>query len=181
MGVANEGYWGVPVTPNTQYQASFYARAGGGFDGPLTVAIESNDGKTTAASASIPEIGAKWKKYTATLKTGDVTASKDNRLVISATGKTGKVWLSLVSLFPPTYNDRPNGNRIDLMQKLADLRPAFLRLPGGNYLEGNTIPERFEWKETIHGLEERPGHRCPGATAPRTGWGCWSSSNGART
>ncbi len=161
VGVANEGYWGVPVTPNTPYRASFYARAGGGFAGPLTVAIESNDGKTTAASASIPEIGAKWKKYTATLRTGDVKASKDNRLVIFATGKTGKVWLSLVSLFPPTYNDRPNGNRIDLMQKLADMRPAFLRFPGGNYLEGNTIPERFAWKETLHGLEERPGHRCP--------------------
>jgi alpha-L-arabinofuranosidase len=66
-----------------------------------------------------------------------------------------------VSLFPPTYKDRPNGNRIDLMQKLADMRPAFLRFPGGNYLEGNTIPERFAWKKTIHGLEERPGHRCP--------------------
>ncbi|HVS39977.1 MAG TPA: carbohydrate binding domain-containing protein, partial [Gemmataceae bacterium] len=123
VGAANEGYWGIPVAPNTQYQASFYARAGGGFDGPLTVSIESNDGASTAAFAIIPEIGAKWKKYTATLKTREVKASKENRLVISATGKTGKVWLSLVSLFPPTYNDRPNGNRIDLMQKLADLRP----------------------------------------------------------
>jgi alpha-L-arabinofuranosidase len=161
VGVANDGYWGVPVKPHTQYRASFYVRAGGGFDGPLTVAIESSDGKTTAASASISELGVKWKKVTATLKTGDVTASKDNRLVIFATGKTGRVWLSLVSLFPPTYKDRPNGNRIDLMQKLADMRPAFLRFPGGNYLEGNTIPERFAWKKTIHGLEERPGHRCP--------------------
>jgi alpha-L-arabinofuranosidase len=161
VGVANDGYWGVPVKPHTQYRASFYVRAGGGFDGPLTVAIESSDGKTTAASASISELGLKWKKVTATLKTGDVTASKDNRLVIFATGKTGRVWLSLVSLFPPTYKDRPNGNRIDLMQKLADMRPAFLRFPGGNYLEGNTIPERFAWKKTIHGLEERPGHRCP--------------------
>jgi alpha-L-arabinofuranosidase len=161
VGVANEGYWGIPVTPKTQYRASFYARTGGGFDGPLTVAIESNDGKTTAASASTPAVGAKWQKYTVTLKTGDVKPSKDNRLVIFATEKTGKVWLSLVSLFPPTYNDRPNGNRIDLMQKLADLRPAFLRLPGGNYLEGNTIEERFAWKQTIHGLEDRPGHRCP--------------------
>jgi alpha-N-arabinofuranosidase len=161
VGVANEGYWGIPVLPNTQYRASFYARAGAGFGGPLTVAIESNDGTSTAASASIPAIGTKWQRYTATLTTGQVTASKKNRLVISATGKTGTVWLNLVSLFPPTYRDRPNGNRIDLMQKLADLRPAFLRFPGGNYLEGNTIQDRFAWKETIHALEERPGHRCP--------------------
>ena len=69
-GVANEGYWGIPVTPNTQYRASFYARAGGGFDGPLTVAIESNDGKTTAASAAFPRLDAKWKKYTARSRRG---------------------------------------------------------------------------------------------------------------
>ena len=161
VGVADEGYWGIPVLPHTQYRASFYARAGGGFGGPLTVAIESNDGTSTAASATIPAIGASWQKYTATLTTGQVAASKTNRLVISATGTTGTVWLNLVSLFPPTYHDRPNGNRIDLMQKLADLRPAFLRFPGGNYLEGNTIQERFAWKETIGGLEQRPGHRCP--------------------
>jgi alpha-N-arabinofuranosidase len=161
VGVANEGYWGIPVKPLTTYRASFYARAGGGFGGPLTVAIESTDGSSTAASATIPAIGATWQKYTATLTTGQVPASKNNRLVISATGKTGTVWLSLVSLFPPTYHNRPNGNRIDLMEKLADLRPAFIRLPGGNYLEGNTIRERFAWKETIHGLEQRPGHRCP--------------------
>jgi alpha-L-arabinofuranosidase len=161
VGVANEGYWGIPVKPHTKYRVSFYARAGGGLGGPLTVAIESNDGTSTAASATIPAIGANWRKYTATLTTGQVTASKNNRLVISATGKTGTVWLNLVSLFPPTYHDRPNGLRIDLMQKLADLRPAFVRLPGGNYLEGNTIRERFAWKETIQGLEQRPGHRCP--------------------
>ncbi|HJT76177.1 MAG TPA: alpha-L-arabinofuranosidase C-terminal domain-containing protein [Gemmataceae bacterium] len=161
VGVANEGYWGIPVRPHTQYRASFYARAGGGFRGPLTVALESSDGTSTAASATIPAIGVGWQKYTATLTTGQVTASKQNRLVIAATGRTGTVWLSLVSLFPPTYHGRPNGNRIDLMQKLADLRPAFLRFPGGNYLEGNTIRERFAWEETIHGLERRPGHRCP--------------------
>ncbi len=161
VGVANDGYWGIPVKPHTQYRLSFYARAGGGFGGPLTVAIESNDGTRTAASATLPAIGPAWQKYTATLMTGQVPASKNNRLVIAATGKTGTVWLNLVSLFPPTYHDRPNGNRIDLMQKLADLRPAFIRLPGGNYLEGNTIRDRFAWKETIHGLEQRPGHRCP--------------------
>ncbi len=47
------------------------------------------------------------------------------------------------------------------MQKLADLHPSFLRLPGGNYLEGDTIPERFNWKTTIGPLEQRPGHQCP--------------------
>ena len=68
----------------------------------------------------------------------------------------GTLWLNLVSLFPPTYHNRPNGNRIDLMEKLAAMHPAFLRFPGGNYLEGDHISERFDWKKTIGPLVDRP-------------------------
>ena len=162
IGVANDGFWGIPVKPNTQYKASFYARGSDEVKGPLTVAIESNDGATTYASATIPEIGKDWKKYTATLKTGDVKETADARFVISTAGdKTGSVWFSLVSLFPPTYHDQPNGFRIDLMEKLAELKPSFLRFPGGNYLEGPDYDDRFNWKITIGTLEERPGHQCP--------------------
>ena len=113
-------------------------------------------------SATIPEIGKDWKKYTATLKTGDVKETADARFVISTAGdKTGSVWFNLVSLFPPTYHDQPNGFRIDLMEKLAELKPSFLRFPGGNYLEGPDYDNRFNWKITIGPLEERPGHQCP--------------------
>jgi alpha-N-arabinofuranosidase len=76
-------------------------------------------------------------------------------------GHAGTLWLSLVSLFPPTYHDRENGNRIDLMEKLAAMHPAFLRFPGGNYLEGDHIPERYEWKKTIGALVDRPTHPSP--------------------
>jgi alpha-N-arabinofuranosidase len=68
------------------------------------------------------------------------------------------VWLNLVSLFPPTWHDRPNGNRRDIMQLLADLKPSFLRFPGGNYLQGRTLATRFDWKKTLGPLEDRPGH-----------------------
>jgi alpha-N-arabinofuranosidase len=159
VGVANTGFWGIPVWPNTKYHASFYARGGDGFTGPLTVQIESNDGNTVFATANVNNITGDWKKYTVDLSTSQVPASAANRFVISASSK-GTVWLSLVSLFPPTYKDRPNGNRIDIMQKLADLHPGFLRFPGGNYVEGNYIPERFDWKKTIGPLEGRPGHPC---------------------
>jgi alpha-N-arabinofuranosidase len=73
----------------------------------------------------------------------------------------GTVWLQLLSVFPPTYKDRANGNRKDLMEMLAAMHPAFLRFPGGNYLEGNTIPERFDWKKTVGPLVDRPGHMSP--------------------
>ncbi|HEY2000938.1 MAG TPA: alpha-L-arabinofuranosidase C-terminal domain-containing protein, partial [Acidobacteriaceae bacterium] len=73
----------------------------------------------------------------------------------------GTLYLSLVSVFPPTYRDRKDGLRPDLMEKLAAMHPKFLRLPGGNYLEGDHIPERFEWKKTIGPWVDRPTHVSP--------------------
>jgi alpha-L-arabinofuranosidase len=166
VGIANDGYWGIPVQPDTTYHASFYAR-GKGFAGPLTVAITSTNGETVLASASAPKITKKWQKYEVTLTTGGIAPSKDNRLVISTT-KRGTVWFNQVSLFPPTFNHRANGNRMDLMQILADMHPAFLRFPGGNYLEGNTLETRFNWKKTIGDISQRPGHL-------DDGWGYWST------
>jgi alpha-L-arabinofuranosidase len=160
VGIANEGYWGIPVKPDTTYRASFYAKAGSNFKGPLTVALETNDGKTTFATAQVSQISQEWKKFTATLKTGKVTPSTTNRFVIS-TGSPGTVWFSLVSLFPPTYKNRPNGNRVDIMELLAGMKPSFLRFPGGNYLEGPNYENRFNWKETIGPIEQRPTHMSP--------------------
>jgi alpha-N-arabinofuranosidase len=96
----------------------------------------------------------------------------------------GTLWLSLVSLFPPTWKDRPNGLRRDLMQMLVDLKPGFLRFPGGNYLEGNTIADRFDWKKTLGPLTERPGHAGPWGYRSTDGMGLmefllWTTDMGA--
>src|SRR5262249_46404908 len=160
VGVANEGYWGIPVKSDTTYHASFYAKSNPEFRGPLTVAIESNDGTTVFAKAGVPRVSADWKKYNVTLKTGKVSPSATNRFVIS-TGTPGTIWFSLVSLFPPTYKNRPNGNRADIMELLAGLKPAFLRFPGGNYVEGPDYNNRWDWKATIGPLEQRPTHMSP--------------------
>jgi alpha-N-arabinofuranosidase len=160
VGVANDGYWGVPVRPNSQYRASFFAKADSGFSGPLAVEIQSGGGATVYASGSVLWLGTKWKRYEVKLVTGNVQPLADARFVILASSK-GSVWLNLVSLIGPTFGDRPNGNRIDLMQMLADLHPAFLRFPGGNYLEGDTIDQRFAWRKTIGDLDQRPGHQGP--------------------
>jgi alpha-L-arabinofuranosidase len=158
VGVANEGYWGIPVMPRTTYRASFWAKAAAGFTGALALDIESNDGQTIYARAQVPKLTNAWAKYTVVLKTAAVPATLNARFVIS-TGSPGTFWLTQVSLFRPTYRARPNGNRIDLMEKLAALKPAFLRMPGGNYLEGNTLDQRFEWQKTLGPLEQRPGHQ----------------------
>ena len=169
-GIANEGFWGIPVLPNTTYRASFYARAAGAFAGPLTVSLVSTNPATKGpvlARAGVAGLGPNWKKFEIALSTGNVPAAKDNQLVIS-TDSPGVIFFNLVSLFPPTFNNRPNGNRKDIMQLLADMHPSFLRFPGGNYLEGNTVATRFNWKETIHDISKRPGHQ-------DDAWGYWSS------
>ncbi len=158
VGIANEGFWGVPVRPNTHYRASFYAKADKNFSGTLTVALESNDGALIHASAEVPRVSQSWHKYEVTLTTSKVApTSATNRLVISTTS-TGTIWFDLVSLFPSTWRNRHNGNRPDLMQLLADMKPAFLRFPGGNYVQGHTVETRFPWKKTLGDLAARPGH-----------------------
>jgi len=159
IGIANDGYWGIPVHPKTTYIASFYAKASK--SSPLKLSIESTDGKTIYAEAQTKAIGSSWQQYQVTLTTTDnVTSTANTRFVISTTD-TGEYWFSLVSLFPPTYNNTPNGNRTDIMKLLADMKPSFLRFPGGNYLEGDYFSSRFDWKKTIGKLTQRPGHQCP--------------------
>ena len=159
-GVENEGYWGIPTRPNTTYQGSFFAKADSESVGPVTVSIVSDDTGKALATATSPALTAGWKQYNLTLKTGDVKISAANHLVLTV-AHPGTVWFDMASLFPPTYKNRVNGNRIDLMEKLAAMHPAFLRFPGGNYLEGDHIADRFDWKKTIGPLVDRPTHPSP--------------------
>ena len=163
-GVKNEGFWGVPVQPNTTYQVSFWAKAAPGFAGELSASLESNVGKIRFAQTQSGPLTTRWRKYSGTLKTGNIAPSQSNSLAIRASAP-GTIWLTMVSLFPPTYKNRANGNRVDLMEKMAAMQPKFLRFPGGNYLD----PGHYEWKKTIGPLEQREVG--PGA------WG-YKSSNG---
>jgi alpha-N-arabinofuranosidase len=159
-GVANEGYWGIPIRPNTRYRASFYAKAAPGSTGPITLSLQSDDGATTYATGKVAALTQGWKQYEVTLQTGNVSPTAKARYAVTME-RPGKVWLSLVSLFPPTFKNQPNGFRPDLMQMLVDMKPKFLRFPGGNYLEGDQITDRFDWKKTLGPLAERPGHMAP--------------------
>jgi alpha-L-arabinofuranosidase len=157
-GILNGGYWGIPLQPNQAYHGSFFAKADS--TGPVTISLVSDQTNKTLATATVSNVSSEWKRYTFTLTTGAIKPSAANHLTITVE-HPGTLWLNLVSLFPPTYHDRPNGNRIDLMEKLAAMHPAFLRFPGGNYLEGDHIADRFQWKKTIGPLVDRPGHPSP--------------------
>jgi alpha-L-arabinofuranosidase len=160
-GVANTGYWGMAVRSNESYQCSFYAKAENGFSGPLTARLVSDRTGAILAQAIVPEISSDWKQYNLTLRTAaipTVTAGNHFELVASHPGNFN---LSVVSVFPPTYHHREHGLRPDLMDLLAAMHPTFLRLPGGNYLEGDHISERFDWKKTIGPWIDRPTHVSP--------------------
>jgi alpha-N-arabinofuranosidase len=159
-GVANDGYWGIPVKPHARYRASILARTESNFPGPVTVSIVSDDGHTVYATGKFSGLTTDWKKFEVTLKTGIAAPTAKARFVITL-NQPGTVWFGMVSLFPPTWNNQPNGFRKDLMQMMVDLNPKFLRFPGGNYVEGDTIETRFDWKKTIGPVEERHGHPCP--------------------
>jgi alpha-N-arabinofuranosidase len=159
-GVLNGGYWGMPLKPHTSYKGSFYAKADSDALGEVTIKLLTNADDKILAATTVRGLKTAWKQYHFSLTTGAIPASSANHLVLTV-GHAGTLWLNLVSLFPPTYHDRDNGNRIDLMEKLAAMHPAFLRFPGGNYLEGDHIAERYEWKKTIGALVDRPTHPSP--------------------
>jgi len=161
-GLRNRGWWGVPLRANTTYMGSVYAKADkDGMTAGLKVSLIANDTGKVLASAKLPPLTGDWKQYNFTMKTGgDVAATANNQIVVSV-DKPGTVWLQLLSVFPPTYKNRVNGDRIDLSELMAAMHPQFLRFPGGNYLEGDHINERFDWKKTIGPLVDRPGHRSP--------------------
>jgi alpha-N-arabinofuranosidase len=159
-GVRNEGYWGMALRPNTTYKGSLYAKADSAEIGPLTVALVNNNTGKSLASAQVQDLSTEWKRHEFTLTTGGIETSSENHLLLTV-GRAGRLWIDLVSLFPPTYHNRENGNRPGLMDMMAAMHPKFLRLPGGNYLEGDQIDQRFEWKYTIGPLVDRPTHRSP--------------------
>jgi len=165
-GVLNGGFWGIPLHPNTSYRASFYAKEDSPDTGAVTASLVADQTGKVLASSVVSGIGTDWKQYTLTLKTGAMEPSKENHLVLTV-AHAGGLWLQLVTLFPPTYHDRANGTRVDLMDKLAAMHPQFLRFPGGNYLEGDHLKDWYDWKKTIGPLVDRPGHPSP--------WNYWST------
>jgi len=169
-GVSNGGYWGIAVKPHTSYRGSFYAKVDNDAVGPVTARLINDRTGALLAEAKIPLHGGEWSRYEYTLTAAagapGAGVSMKNHLQLTI-AHPGIVWLQLVSLFPPTFNNRPNGNRIDLMEKMAALHPHFLRLPGGNYLEGDRLADWYNFKETIGPLVDRPGHQAP--------WTYWST------
>lgn len=152
FGVSNDGFWGISAINGEIYQLSFYAKALKGFGGALTFTLTNSTGKILA-SQEVKGIKGEWKKLTASLKSTGTDAN--SKLVVTIKDK-GAVCLDLISLFPEkTWKN--HGMRSDLAQLLADMKPSFLRFPGGCVVEGASLENRIQWKNTIGDLISRPG------------------------
>ncbi len=162
-GVSNTGYWGMGLKPHTQYRGSFYAKADAA--GSVRAQLVSDNTGAVVAEASVDVRAGAWANYDYTMTTGAVPSTDKNHLVLLV-AHPETISFQLVSLFPPTFKNRPNGFRPDLMEDMAGLHPHFLRLPGGNYLEGDRLKDWYNWKETVGPLVDRPGHQAP--------WTYWS-------
>jgi len=151
LGLTNEGFRGMGVTAGEKYDFSVFARQGSGIS---TLKVELID--STGAVLGQTEVGGfsdKWKKYEAKL-TSSATVSKA-KLRVTLSGK-GVLEIDMVSLFPEnTWKNRKNGLRADLVQKLADMKPGFIRFPGGCIVEGHELETRYQWKKTVGNVENR--------------------------
>jgi alpha-L-arabinofuranosidase len=152
FGLTNEGFRGMGVKEGEQYNFSILVRNSESSPVKLTVELVSADGKKIG-ECSLDGFKGGWNQYTASL-TSKATDAKA-RLNIIFTGK-GSVDIDMVSLFPHhTWKNRPNGLRADLVQLLDDLKPGFVRFPGGCIVEGRDLANRYQWKTTVGKVEER--------------------------
>jgi len=158
LGVANQGFKGMAVRGGEPYILTLQACADDGYQGPLAVSLETRDGSQVLASGITRALARRWEQSQVILTPRQT--SHDTRLVISPTAARGTVWLDMVSLFPTnTFKNRPNGLRADLAQFLLELQPAFVRFPGGCWVEGERMELAYRWKQTIGELSQRRNHR----------------------
>jgi len=155
VAVANEGYFGIGARRGEEYDLSFCARRSPDLGGTVRVSLEHASGRVLA-QAEVEGLSTEWGRYACTLRAS--ADCPDARLVIAVSDR-GTLWLDHVSLFPRnTWKHRANGLRPDLAAMLADTKPAFLRFPGGCFVEGPDLENAWRWKTTIGDPVERPGH-----------------------
>ena len=166
VGVVNEGFWGMNFQGGKTYDLTFFARTEGDTRFEVTAALESASGREPLGHTTLPGVGGAWKQYRCAL---EATGSDPHGRLALTVNHPGTLWLDAVSLFPhDTFEHRPNGLRADLAQALADLKPAFVRFPGGAIVGGMNLDNRIQWKNSVGPIERRRG------TANL--WGYWTSN-----
>jgi len=151
LGLINEGFRGMGITSGESFNFSVFARQG---EGASTLKVELLDSVgVVIGKTEVNGFSADWKKYEAKLASTKTDSKAKLRVTLS--GK-GVLEIDMVSLFPEnTWKNRKNGLRADLVQKLADMKPGFIRFPGGCIVEGHELETRYQWKKTVGNVEDR--------------------------
>ena len=154
LGITNEGFRGMGIKKGLRYDFSvMYRQPTAGLI--LHAELVSMAGKIIGTASLTPSAatGATWAKAAVSFNSTD--SSLRGKLNIWFEG-TGKIDLDMISLFPEdTWKKRPGGMRADMIQLLADMKPGFIRFPGGCVVEGYDLGLRYQWKKTLGPVEDR--------------------------
>lgn len=155
-GLQNEGFFGIALAKNEEYRFSVWARAleGGSKIRVQMVDVSSNGEHQALVSTDIPIDSKEWRKYQVILKSPKTIAKSKLRIFLAS---KSSVDLEHISLFPVnTWNGHENGLRKDLAQALYDIHPGVFRFPGGCIVEGTDLDTRYNWKNSVGPVENRP-------------------------
>ncbi|XP_017977174.1 PREDICTED: alpha-L-arabinofuranosidase 1 [Theobroma cacao] len=155
VGIYNPGFWGMNIEQGKSYKVVFYVRSTAAVN--ISVSFSGSNGLQTLASANIIASASDVSNWTKMEVLLEAKATNQNSRLQLTTTKEGVIWFDQVSAMPlDTY--KGHGFRNDLIEMLADIKPRFIRFPGGCFVEGEWLRNAFRWKESIGPWEERPGH-----------------------
>ena len=152
FGVMNEGFRGIGVQKGAEYLFSVTARRIDGAPAALRIEVADENGHSLG-EAKVSGFTPVWKTYTASVRATDTNNKAHLNLLMEGSGTLD---VDLVSLYPKdTWQNRENGLRYDLVKLLKEMKPGFLRFPGGCIVEGRYLDQRYQWKTTIGDLDDR--------------------------
>lgn len=152
VGLMNSGFDGIAVKQGDQYNFSAFIRQLSATDLPFEVSLRTRKGEEIG-NATFSLSSKDWKKYTAVLT---ATQSTDSASLVLLAKANGKFAVDMISLFPQkTFKGRANGMRADLAQAIANLKPKFVRFPGGCLVHGDGLGNMYRWKNTVGPVEQR--------------------------
>lgn len=152
FGLSNEGFRGMGIKKGMTYHFSVSSRQAEGSTIKMRIEVVNSSGEMIGTTNLAPD-AKNWQKYTVSF-TANATEQKA-KMNIWFEGK-GALDLDMISLFPDdTWKNRPCGLRADLVQLLADMKPGFLRFPGGCIVEGRELETRYQWKKTVGNVDDR--------------------------
>lgn len=150
--IINEGFRGMGIKKDAKYNLSLKAANHDNAIKKIIIQfIDAN--KNVLGETSITPIANEWKNYSAQLVATATEAKAQLKITFEG---TGIIDLDMISLFPEeTWKNRKNGLRKDIVKLLYDLKPGFIRFPGGCIVEGMTLDNRYQWKKTVGPVEDR--------------------------